>query len=45
VAPFSVKWVIPAGYNGDAQFWAIAYDAAGNRAESNKVTVKGVTRK
>jgi P pilus assembly chaperone PapD len=45
IAPFSAKWTIPLGYNGDAQIWVVAIDAAGNRTESNHVTVKGVVRR
>lgn len=44
IAPFSAKWVIPPGYNGDAQLWVVAIDAAGNRTESNRVTVRGVKK-
>ena len=45
IAPFSAKWTIQLGYNGDAQIWVVAIDAAGNRTESNHVTVKGVVRR
>jgi len=37
VAPFSVKWTITGP--GRAEFWAVAYDGAGNQAESGHVTV------
>ena len=37
VAPFSVKWTIKGG--GRAEFWAIAYDGAGNKTESPHVAV------
>ncbi|MCL5997354.1 MAG: transglycosylase domain-containing protein [Chloroflexi bacterium] len=35
VAPFNVKWTIKAG--GTVEFWAVAYDGAGNRTESPHV--------
>jgi hypothetical protein len=35
VAPFNVKWTIRAG--GAVEFWAVAYDGAGNRTESAHV--------
>ncbi|MBN1680509.1 MAG: transglycosylase domain-containing protein [Anaerolineae bacterium] len=35
--PFSARWEITTP--GDYTFWAIAYDAAGNSAESERVTV------
>jgi membrane peptidoglycan carboxypeptidase len=37
VAPFSVKWTIAAG--GRVEFYAIAYDGAGNKTESERVSV------
>jgi membrane peptidoglycan carboxypeptidase len=37
VAPFNVRWTIVAP--GRYTFYVIAYDAAGNKAESDKVTV------
>lgn len=39
VAPYSVKWTIPLGYSGVAELYAVAYDRAGNRRESQKVRV------
>ena len=39
VAPYSVKWTIPPGYSGVAELYAVAYDRAGNRRESQKVRV------
>ena len=35
VAPFNVKWTIKAG--GGVDFWAVAYDGAGNHTESAHV--------
>ena len=35
VAPFNVKWTIKGG--GSVEFWAVAYDGAGNRTESAHV--------
>jgi membrane peptidoglycan carboxypeptidase len=35
VAPFNVKWTIKAG--GTVEFWAVAYDGAGNKTESPHV--------
>jgi membrane peptidoglycan carboxypeptidase len=37
VAPFSVKWTIRAG--GLVEFYAVAYDGAGNKTESGRVSV------
>ena len=37
VAPFSVKWTIRAG--GRVEFYAVAYDGAGNKTESERVSV------
>ena len=37
VAPFSVKWTINAG--GRVEVYAIAYDGAGNKTESERVSV------
>lgn len=39
VAPYSVKWTIPVGFSGTAEVWAVAYDRAGNRKESQHVRV------
>lgn len=41
VAPFTTKWTIRAG--GRVEFYAIAYDGAGNKTESERVSV-GVGR-
>lgn len=38
VAPYNVNWIITA--TGEQTFWAVVYDATGNRAESEKVTIK-----
>ncbi len=35
VAPFNVKWTIRSG--GTVEFWAVAYDGAGNKTESAHV--------
>jgi membrane peptidoglycan carboxypeptidase len=35
VAPFNVKWTIHSG--GTVEFWAVAYDGAGNKTESPHV--------
>lgn len=37
VAPFNVKWTIRSG--GNVEFWAVAYDGAGNKTESGRVRV------
>ena len=37
VAPFTVKWTIPRGTSGTVEFWAVAYDGAGNKTESARV--------
>ncbi|MFC1466831.1 MAG: penicillin-binding protein [Candidatus Brachytrichaceae bacterium NZ_4S206] len=37
VAPFTIKWTIRAG--GRVEFYAVAYDGAGNRTESARVSV------
>jgi hypothetical protein len=37
VAPFNVRWTIPRP--GRYTFYAIAYDAAGNQVESDRVTI------
>ncbi len=37
VPPFSARWMMTGP--GDHTFWAVAYDAAGNARESNRVTV------
>jgi hypothetical protein len=37
VAPFNVKWTISGG--GNVEFWAVAYDGAGNKTESGRVRV------
>jgi len=37
VAPFSVKWTIKG--SGRAEFYAVAYDGAGNKTESTRVAV------
>jgi len=35
--PYTVRWML--GEPGEHTFWAVAYDAADNRAESERVTV------
>ena len=42
VAPFNVRWTIP--NPGRFTFYVIAYDAAGNQVESDKVSVSVQTR-
>jgi hypothetical protein len=37
VAPFTIRWTIRAG--GRVEFYAVAYDGAGNRTESARVSV------
>ena len=37
VAPFNERWIMDGA--GQHTFWAVAYDAAGNSLESNRVTV------
>lgn len=37
--PYSVKWTIPPGSNGGVTIKAVAYDRAGNKAESQSVGV------
>ncbi|MCZ7545915.1 MAG: Ig-like domain-containing protein [Anaerolineae bacterium] len=37
VPPFNARWTITSP--GEHTFWAVAYDAAGNARESNRVTV------
>ena len=36
--PYTARWTL--SEPGDYEFWAVAYDAAGNRAESSRVTVR-----
>ena len=43
-APFNVKWTIPSGAGDSVDLWAVAYDGAGNKTESQHVKVK-LTRK
>jgi membrane peptidoglycan carboxypeptidase len=40
-APYTARWQI-SGAPGPYTFWAVAYDAAGNRAESEHVTINVV---
>ncbi len=38
-APYSIKWTIPPGFTGQASIRVVAYDGAGNKAESPRVGV------
>jgi hypothetical protein len=38
VAPFTTRWTLQEA--GDFEFYAVAYDAAGNRTESARVNVR-----
>ena len=38
VAPFTARWTLQEA--GDFEFYAVAYDAAGNRTESARVSVR-----